>query len=489
MLTTGKKVRESAIIAGLNIVLPTTDVYSDGAYILKLFWGLPFHPDCEGDHFSINTTCLAKIADGEKLEYERHPVWASLMLIPFLTTYLTTWIAWYRIDKRKHLTWIACVFNLYPQFKAANVIYHLWRNPRKGLAKKRKFERELSEMEVFLEAVPVTYILTYQLMTTTVFAVNESQWKDSEMGGRAVRMIFGPDWLGSFPKTWLPPNDMLFFLVTYGTSMISASLGMAKALKVGPCRVLGDKGLLRGFLTQRFLLLFFACFFTLVGKAIFLVLVFTWAVADRGGTSNDFVAIPIVTFLASTIPGMINACFFSWHRGIFKTFLAHPSLLLLPTVTCFTFKSNEKFCPPDHKGGSEEGEDKVEIRFSLKATLFNILFTFAGMSTNAFIMSQFFSPPCPANANCSSIFLFVLASPVYLLGLLLTGIFLCTTRSSSSSCCTTTCCCCSCLPEVKFGVYKPAHPLEKFVLHYDTYGSKRIKMVLPVKDTDAEVED
>ena len=168
MLTTREKVRESAIIAGLNIVLPTTDVYSDGAYILKLFWGLPFHPDCEGDHFSINTTCLAGMADGKKLQYERHPVWASLMLIPFLTTYLTTWIAWHRIDKRKHLTWIACVFNLYPQFKAANVIYHLWRNPKKGLAKKRKFERELSEMEVFLEAVPVTYILTYQLMTTRV---------------------------------------------------------------------------------------------------------------------------------------------------------------------------------------------------------------------------------------------------------------------------------------------------------------------------------
>ena len=71
-----------------------------------------------------------------------------MVLIPFLITYLTTWTAWYRIDKRKHLTWIACIINLYPQFKAANVIYHLWRNPRKGVAKKRKFEREVSEMEV-----------------------------------------------------------------------------------------------------------------------------------------------------------------------------------------------------------------------------------------------------------------------------------------------------------------------------------------------------
>ena len=487
MLTRGKKVKESFIIAGLNIVIPTADVYSDGAYILKLIWGLPFHPDCEGDHFSINRTCLALpwIAE-EELQYERHPVWASMMLIPFLATYLTTWIAWYRIDKRKHLTWIACAFNLYPQFRAANVIYQLWRNPRKGVAKKRKFERELSELEVFLEAVPVTYILTYQLMTTTVFAVNESQWNDSEMAGRAVRLIFGPDGLGlnwtglGLADTWRPSSDMLFFLVTYGTSMISASLGMAKALKVGPCRVLGDRGLLRGFLSHRFLLLFFACFFTLVGKAIFLVLVFTWVV------ENDIpIAIPILTFLASTLPGMINACFFCWHRGILKTFLDHPSFLLLPTFTCFTFKANGKFCPPDDVDGDG---DEVELRFSSKATLFNILFTLGGMSTISLIMSQFFPPRCQANACPSSIFLFMTASPVYLLGLLLTGIFLCTTRSSST-CCTTCCCCCSCSPEVAFGVYKPARPLEKFVLHYDTYGSKKIKMVLPVKDDNPEEED
>jgi len=260
--------------------------------------------------------------------------------------------------------------------------------------------------------------------------------------------------------------------------MISASLGMAKALKVGPCRVLGDRGLLRGFLSHRFLLLFFACFFTLVGKAIFLVLVFTWVV------ENDIpIAIPILTFLASTLPGMINACFFCWHRGILKTFLDHPSFLLLPTFTCFTFKANGKFCPPDDVDG-----DEVELRFSSKATLFNILFTLGGMSTIALIMSQFFPPRCQANACPSSIFLFMTASPVFLLGLLLTGIFLCTTRSSST-CCTTCCCCCPCSPEVAFGVYKPAHPLEKFVLHYDTYGSKKIKMVLPVKDDDPEEED
>ena len=490
MLTTWKKVTESALIAGLNIALPTADVYSDGDYIIRHFRGFPYHPDCQGDHFSINHTCLQGIAD-EELQYERHPVWASMVLIPFLITYLTTWTVWYRIDKRKHLTWIACLINLYPQFKAANVIYHLWRNPRKGVAKKRKFEREVSEMEVFLEAVPVTYILTYQLMTTTIFAVAGSEGQDWEKAGKAVRAIFGPDGLGSptatTTTTWTPPKEMHFFLATYGTSMITASLGMAKALKVGPCKVLGVGGLLSGYLSKRFLLLFFACFFTLVGKAIFFVIIFHWAIADGKGTGNNFVIIPTVAFLASTAPGMINAVFFSWHRGIFKTFLTHPSLLLLPTFTCFTFKSNAKISALDldeYQGSQEE----LEIRFSSKATLFNIVFTVAGMTTNALIMSQFFSG-CPANTTCSRAILFMSASPVYLLGVLLTVIFLCTTRSSPSCCSAPSCCCCSCSPAVEFGVFKPSQPLDRFTLHYDTYGSKKIKMILPVKDTDIELED
>ena len=106
---------------------------------------------------------------------------------------------------------------------------------------------------------------------------------------------------------WLGRDFPLFFLATYGTLVVSASLGMAKALKVGPCRVLGDRGLLSGFLSHRFLLL---CFFMLVGKAILIVLIFAWAVNDRGGVSNNLVAIPIVTFLAPTVPGIISACFF-----------------------------------------------------------------------------------------------------------------------------------------------------------------------------------
>ena len=50
-------------------------------------------------------------------------------------------------------------------------------------------------------------------------------------------------------------SDKVLFWVTYSTSFLSASLGMAKALKTGPCAILSEEGLLGGVLTPKFLLL------------------------------------------------------------------------------------------------------------------------------------------------------------------------------------------------------------------------------------------
>ena len=63
------------------------------------------------------------------------------------------------------------------------------------------------------------------------------------------------------------------FWFAYLTSMASASLGMAKALKIGVCKVLSNKGLLDGLLTSRFILLFITCIIVLAAKALVFVMV------------------------------------------------------------------------------------------------------------------------------------------------------------------------------------------------------------------------
>ena len=47
MLTTFQEVKETFLIGGLNIVLPTSDVYSDGTLIYEYNTGYDYHEDCD----------------------------------------------------------------------------------------------------------------------------------------------------------------------------------------------------------------------------------------------------------------------------------------------------------------------------------------------------------------------------------------------------------------------------------------------------------
>ena len=119
---------------------------------------------------------------------------------------------WYRVEKKKKFTWIACLLNFYPQWRAVGIIKEMWRDTKSGLAKKRAFEREMSEAEVFLEAVPTTFIMSH------IFQRSYDPREYSDMRD-AIDIGFGYD----FGLFWL-----CFF-----SSLTTASLGMAKILKVG----------------------------------------------------------------------------------------------------------------------------------------------------------------------------------------------------------------------------------------------------------------
>ena len=125
--------RDIASLVVLNVVLPTVDIYSDLYMIVKLW---------------ING----------------HPRYACCLLAPFLLNYILTWLIWSRLKTKAHLSWIPVFFSCYPQFCAAKIIRKLWNDPRSGIMEKRRFEREVSEMEVFAEAVPTTMIMTYLMV-------------------------------------------------------------------------------------------------------------------------------------------------------------------------------------------------------------------------------------------------------------------------------------------------------------------------------------
>ena len=165
--------KETFLLGSLNVALPTFDVYSDIALATKLYYHGLFE-------------------------------WASLLLGPFLVNYTLAWIAWFTTEKKKKFSWIAALLGCYPQLVATRIIWLFWTQPLKGVREKKNFERNLIANEIFTEAVPTVFILTFLWIVP-----------------------------GDGPMTYdLLVGEFNLFLVTYITSVLSAGLGLAKCLKV-----------------------------------------------------------------------------------------------------------------------------------------------------------------------------------------------------------------------------------------------------------------
>ena len=347
-----------------------------------------------------------------------------MMLLPFLLNYLICWYAWVMTDKRKAVSWIAALLSFYPQYVACKIIWQIWTDPRKGLKKKRQLERNIVQHETFNEAVFSTLIMTYLLVRAS-------------MGEEGSEIIF---------NSWdLNSTDSVLFLVALSTSIITSSLGLAKNLKVGPCRILPEqKRCLRGLLSPRFILLFFACGLTLVNKALALAL--TFSVPSKLGM------VPGAALAVSTIflPGFLVGLFSCWHRVILKTFLAHPSVLLLPVFTNFTFVSNSKVCCGGRGGKKEESY----LGFSPKSTAINVGFSLVGSLIYFVTMAQL-NPALFLSREALIIFL-----PLNILKVILTLVF---TFCNKCSCCKSSCCLCCCEP-FEFAALVTTSPHTPYIL-------------------------
>ena len=165
--------KETFLMGSLNVALPSVDVCSDIALATKLF-------------------------------YYGHPKWASLLLGPFLVNYTLAWIAWFTTEKKKKFSWIAALLGCYPQLVAARIIWLFWTQPLKGVREKKNFERNLIANEIFTEAVPTAFIMTFL-------------WVVTDQSRTEADLVVG---------------ERSLFMVTFYTSLLSAGLGLAKCLKV-----------------------------------------------------------------------------------------------------------------------------------------------------------------------------------------------------------------------------------------------------------------
>lgn len=403
MFITGsrEKIKETLTIFVLNIALPTCDVFSDLFLIIKL------------------------LKNG-------HSIWSVLLLVPFLLNYFLTWFLWWRIDKMRRFSWVSAALSWYPQFCAMNVIRLFWTNSNteKGLKKKRELEREISEFEVFCEAVVSVLVITFIIMKA-------QDSKDRDL------------LIGKYLSL-----DFFKFYLAYSTSILTASLGLAKCLKVGPCRVF----LLGGLCTKKFLFLVFTMGITLVSKGMIM------GFAVRNSSQSNNILLMTISFCTMFLPGiiigMMSIC---RNKNTIKIIAAHPSILLLPVFTYFTFSTNKKMCSK----GENIDVAETRITFSRNWTLANI-----GASVLGYIMFTGLGVmlvQSNVNSGCTHCwdvmiglwFKFIMPLPI--LSVFSTILFLFLEY-----------CCCSCSKDKQLGVLKVNDPHTEYVVDKNNKGEEEI---------------
>ena len=99
---------------------------------------------------------------------------------------------------------------------------------------KNQLARNIGQREIFIEALPTLFILAF-------------------IG-----------WDPEAEKIFIEDDNYEYAIFSVCTSLLSASLGLAKCLLTGPCRILPA---MSGFCTCQFILVFISCLFSVVGKA------------------------------------------------------------------------------------------------------------------------------------------------------------------------------------------------------------------------------
>jgi hypothetical protein len=308
------------------------------------------------------------------------------------------------------------------------------------------------EHEIFTEAVPTAFIMTFLLVVRSYGSAD---------------VIIGEG-----------RSEVLFF-VSFTTSVLSAGLGLAKCLKVGPCRVLAEGGCLGGLLAPRFLLIFAACLLSPLGKGLALASPF----ASGYLTTEHKLLVTAIILATMFLPGFLLGLASCWHRGILKTFIAHPSIILMPTFTHFTFASSTKWCrrsskkeedPNKEEDGKQqenaggEAEEEPFITFSAKFTFLNMGASVICHVIYCLSMIQMAGWGGREGGIPSFLYFYLhLGVPLCILGLLLTLLTLALT-STRQTCCSrprlNCCCTCFTLPRVEYGALLPNSPHTFYVL-------------------------
>ena len=217
-----------------GILLPSGDTVSDIGLSLKL----------------LSKTCDENCLESNKIKHiQIQNLFGWIIWIPIILNTLLTIPHFLRVERtllQRTLTCPLLVCQCWPQYRSLRVLWFAYvnRNILRSLQEKHEIEANISNLEPFLQAIPQIH-LTLILLCQGVLEYQESH----------------------DPLNWL----------SFASSTLSATIGIAKLLKNGPIKAIRHDR----YLQPGFLLLIVIAAGNLIGKAAWMGFAFSFHAAEK----------------------------------------------------------------------------------------------------------------------------------------------------------------------------------------------------------------
>jgi len=299
-----------------------------------------------------------KVEDGYFYRDSGHPIFATVLSMPVLLSFVLLIPHWYQTEKTPEKRWMTLpllLLQVWPQYRILKLLILLFKDredQQKYHEKKAKHDKDITCIEPYVEAVPTVLILLALFV------------KDHE--------IFYTGYTNDVNFLGIPRVAM--FWTTFSISVFSGSFGMAKFLKLGPCQIVPSQDMHCGFF---FVMMSMAA--ALVSKGC--VLAFSLNTADTPDETFTYPITCLIWISSCILPQFILAmvvfiktCGF---KNTAKLVWQYPAMILTPIFSCWTMGPKKTNSTNKSCCGCWSSND-MRIGVSFLYTFVNFFITISG---------------------------------------------------------------------------------------------------------------
>ena len=140
----------AVLMLATGIFLPTSDVYSDLWFVCWLFHGNYYADTSEDRYDQTKRDYIWKTCEEIGIVVPPHPKFGSVMLIPLLLSWVLVTRQWYKMEhgmKQKLITLPLLILQVYPQWRALQVLYYaMWKKHRGWQKMKEEWETGITHI-------------------------------------------------------------------------------------------------------------------------------------------------------------------------------------------------------------------------------------------------------------------------------------------------------------------------------------------------------